>query len=94
METQSPTASPLANANRVSLTKKKLSDKEQRELETIEERIAEAEKELQIKHDALLDPAIMSDGGKLHVASLELEAAQKKIDDLYTRWVELEQKLK
>jgi ABC transport system ATP-binding/permease protein len=94
LETQSPSASPLVNANRVSLTKKKLSYKEQRELETIEERIAEAEKELQIKHDALLDPAIMSDGGRLHVASLELEAAQKKIDDLYTRWVELEQKLK
>ncbi len=94
LETQSPTASPVASANRVSLTKKKLSFKEQRELETIEERIADAEKDLQIKHDALLDPAIMSDGAKLHAASLELEAAQKKIDDLYTRWVELEQKLK
>ena len=31
---------------------------------------------------------------RLHAASLELEAAQKAIDDLYTRWVELEQKLK
>ena len=36
----------------------------------------------------------MSDGMRLHAASLELEAAQKAIDDLYTRWVELEQKLK
>jgi ABC transport system ATP-binding/permease protein len=94
LETQSPSASPATIANRTSLTKKKLSFKEQRELETIEDRIAEAEKELQVKHDALLDPAIMSDGMKLHAASLELEVAQKKIDDLYTRWVELEQKLK
>jgi ATP-binding cassette subfamily F protein uup len=94
LETQSPNASPTANANRASQTKKKLSFKEIRELETIEERIADAEKELQIKHDALLDPAIISDGAKLHSASLELEAAQRKIDDLYTRWVELEQKLK
>lgn len=94
LETQSPSASPAAMVNRASLTKKKLSFKEQRELETIEERIADAERELQTKHDALLDPAIMSDGVKLHVASLELEAAQKKIDDLYARWVELEQKLK
>ena len=94
LETQSPTASPAANAHRTSLTKKKLSFKEQRELETIEERIAEAERDLQVKHDALLDPVIMSDGMKLHAASLELEVAQKKIDDLYTRWVELEQKLK
>ena len=92
VETQSPSAT--VNTNRASLTKKKLSFKEQRELETIEERIADAEKELQSKHDALLDPAIMSDGMRLHEASLELEAAQKAIDDLYTRWVELEQKLK
>jgi len=42
----------------------------------------------------LLDPAIMSDGVRLHAVSLELEAAQKRIDDLYTRWVELEDKLK
>ncbi len=46
------------------------------------------------KHDALLDPALMSDGARLHSASLELEVAQKAIDGLYTRWVELEQKLK
>ncbi len=92
VETQSPSAA--ANANRASLTKKKLSFKETRELETIETRIADAERELQSKHDALLDPAIMSDGSRLHAASLELEAAQKTIDDLYTRWVELEQKLK
>ena len=43
---------------------------------------------------ALLDPAIMSDGARLHAVSLELEAAQKRIDELYTRWVELEDKLK
>ena len=64
------------------------------ELETIEQRVADAEKEMQLKHDALLDPAIMSDGARLHAASLELEAAQKMIDDLYARWVELETKLK
>jgi hypothetical protein len=36
----------------------------------------------------------MSDGARLHAVSLELEAAQKRIDDLYARWVELEEKLK
>ncbi len=92
VETQSPSTS--SNAGRASLTKKKLSFKETRELETIEERIADAERELQSKHDALLEPAIMSDGMRLHAASLELEVAQKTIDDLYTRWVDLEQKLK
>ena len=78
VETQSP--SRMAGGPKASLTKKKLSYKEAREFETIEERIAAAEKELQAKHDALLDPAIMSDGARLHAASLELDAAQKAID--------------
>ena len=98
METQSPRASgnggAAAAVARASLTKKRLSYKENRELETIEQRVADAEKEMQLKHDALLDPVIMSDGARLHAASLELEAAQRAIDELYARWVELEQKLK
>jgi ATP-binding cassette subfamily F protein uup len=75
-----------------SLTKKKLSFKETRELETIEQRIAEAEKNLQSKHDALLDPAVMSDPARLRTVSTELDAAQKIIDGLYARWGELEKK--
>src|SRR5260370_17502771 len=42
-------------------SKKKLSYKETRELETMEERIAEAEKELRVKHELLLDPQAMTD---------------------------------
>src|SRR4029077_11680979 len=90
VETQSPSGS--ANATKESLTKKKLSYKEARELETIEQRIADAEKELQSKHDVLLDVGTMSDGARLHAASMEMDAAQKTIDQLYARWVELEQK--
>ena len=90
VETQSPGG--IANAAKTSLTKKKLSYKEARELEAMEQRIAEAERELQAKHDLLVDPAIMSDGARLHAASLEMDAAQKRIDQLYARWVELEQK--
>jgi ATP-binding cassette subfamily F protein uup len=92
VETQSPSAA--RGAAKVSLAKKKLSYKEAREFESIEGRIAEAEKDLQAKHDALLDPAIMRDGARLHAASLELDAAQKAIDAMYARWVELEQKQK
>ncbi len=92
VETQSP--SGTADGLKSSLTKKKLSYRENRELETIEQRVAEAEREMQVKHDALLDPAIMSDGSRLHAASIALEAAQRTIDELYARWVELEQKLK
>jgi ATP-binding cassette subfamily F protein uup len=87
-------ASAAETAARTATAKKKLSYKENRELETIEQRVAEAEEEMKAKHDALLDPAIMSDGARLHAVSLELEAAQQRIDELYTRWVELEAKLK
>jgi ATP-binding cassette subfamily F protein uup len=90
VETQSP--SGITNAPKSSLTRKKLSYKEARELETIEQRIADAEKELQAKHDVLQDVAIMSDGARLHAASMEMDAAQRTIDELYARWVELEQK--
>ncbi|HWN75532.1 MAG TPA: ABC-F family ATP-binding cassette domain-containing protein [Candidatus Udaeobacter sp.] len=74
--------------------KKKLSYKETQELETMEERIAEAEKELQGKHELLLDPSVMSDSVRLRELSLELEAAQEAIDEMYARWGELEKRSK
>jgi ATP-binding cassette subfamily F protein uup len=74
--------------------RKKLSYKETRELETMEERIAEAEKELQGKHEMLLDPEVMSDSARLRELSLELEAAQERIDEMYARWGELEKRSK
>ena len=72
--------------------KKKLSYKETRELETMEQRIAEAEQELHARHAALQDSAIMSDGPRLHSASLQLDEARKTVDHLYARWAELEHK--
>jgi ATP-binding cassette subfamily F protein uup len=72
--------------------KRKLSYKEARELEGIEQRIAEAEQELHNRQAALQDSAIMSDGPRLHSASLQLDEARKTVDQLYARWAELEQK--
>jgi ATP-binding cassette subfamily F protein uup len=90
VETQSPRGA--GDAPNSSLTKKRFSYKEARELETIEQRIADAERELQAKHDVLQEVAVMSDNARLHAASLEMDAAQQAIDALYARWVELEQK--
>jgi ATP-binding cassette subfamily F protein uup len=91
---ESGTPAPdVAGKPAIASAKKKLSYIEMREFESIEQRIAEAEKELQAKHDALHDPAIVSDGARLTAASLEMEVAQRTIDQLYARWVELEQKL-
>ncbi len=72
--------------------KKKLSYKEERELESMEQRIAEAEQALHERQTALQDTGIMSDGPRLHSASLELDEARKTVDQLYARWSELEQK--
>jgi ATP-binding cassette subfamily F protein uup len=72
--------------------KKKLSYMEARELSTIEERIAEAEKLVDVKRSALEDPAVTSDATLLRETCIQLEDAQKTIDTLYARWAELEQK--
>jgi hypothetical protein len=36
----------------------------------------------------------MNDGTRLQAAYLEVEQAQEVVDDLYTRWGELEKKIK
>jgi len=72
--------------------KKKLSYKEERELGSMEQRIAEAEQALHERQAVLQDTAIMSDGPQLHRASLQLDEARKAVDQLYARWAELEHK--
>jgi ATP-binding cassette subfamily F protein uup len=79
-----------ANADPLAPAKKKLSYKETRELEGMEQRIAEAEKELHDRQAALQDSAIVSDGPRLHSASLQLDEARKTVDRLYARWAELD----
>jgi ATP-binding cassette subfamily F protein uup len=71
---------------------KKLSYLEAREYAGIEQRIADAEQRLQSKRIALEDPAIASDGPRLVAAHAEMEAAQKDLDTVYTRWAELQEK--
>jgi ATP-binding cassette subfamily F protein uup len=80
---------PVARAASV---KKKLSYIEARDYETIEHRVTEAEVALEAQHDAVQHAA--SAGGKLLDAAMaELEKRQEAVDDLYTRWAELEKKL-
>jgi len=85
--------SPAAVEGRqIVVTKKKLSYLEAREISTIEKRIVEAEQELHAKRAALEDPAITSDTLLFQTACAQMEEAQKTVDNLYTRWAELEQK--
>lgn len=88
----SPLAASTAGEPSAKSQKKKLTYKEAREFEMMEQAIAAAEAVLQQRASALHDPAIGSDAAKLHAASLELEQAQKVVDELYHRWAELEAK--
>jgi ABC transport system ATP-binding/permease protein len=72
--------------------KKKLSYLEEREYATIEQRLSDAEQLLRDKRAQLEDPAIASDGPRLVSAHAEMEAAQKNLETLYSRWHELEEK--
>jgi len=86
---------PVAQSSATKATpsaKKKLSYLEAREYASIEERIAQAERVLQLKRTHAEDPAIASDGPQLVSAHAELEAAQQEVDALYARWAELEGK--
>jgi ATP-binding cassette subfamily F protein uup len=87
---------PLArsgSSGSASSPKKKLSYKEARQYESIEENIAAAERLVQSKRAALENPLIASDGPKLLAAHSEMEQAQTKLDALYELWAELEEKV-
>ena len=75
------------------IAKKKLSYLEAREYATLEQRIAEAEEQLKTALAAYADPAIASDAERLIAAQAELHMAQKRVDQLYLRWEELETKI-
>ena len=69
-----------------------LSSIEIEDYDSIEERVAAAEEVLQSKRVQLEDPAIASDGPRLLIANQELDEAQARVDELYSRWSELEKK--
>ena len=72
--------------------KRKLSYNEGRELAGMEQCIAEAERDLHAKQDALADPAIAVDHLSVQNTSRQIAEAQKLVERLYERWAELEAK--
>ena len=73
---------------------KRLSYMEQREWEQMETRIIEAEAELESARSEMESPAVMSDRNRLHAACERLGQAEQAVQQLYTRWAELEAKQK
>lgn len=77
---------------RPSMTKpKKLSFKDQRDLDTIEARILVAERKLADLDAECARPEVASDGPRLVELDAEMVAARAEIDGLYARWAELEE---
>ena len=74
--------------------RKKLSYKEAREYAAIEQQIAQAESRQAAAQATLNDPAIQTDAPALIAAQSELEEAESALDQLLTRWTELEDRQK
>ena len=72
----------------------RLTSREKREWEQMEERILEAEEILAACQRAVDDPAVASDPVALQERYTALEAARASVDTLYARWAELEEKQK
>ncbi len=77
----------------VAAARKKLSYLEAREYATLEQRIAESEEQLKAARAAYEDPTIATDAERLIASQAELVRAQQRVDQLYTRWEELEAKI-
>jgi ATP-binding cassette subfamily F protein uup len=72
---------------------KKLSYREQREWDTMEQTIHDAEAAVEAARAAAEDPAIATNAAALAERYATLEAARVEVDRLYARWAELEAKL-
>jgi len=96
---QNYAANQQAAANSVQKTsatsttgKKKLSYLEQREFDSIEERVDKADARMAAAHDRLADHSVVTDAAALTAALAEMEAAQAEHDAIYARWAELTEK--
>lgn len=72
---------------------KRLSYLDRLEWDRMEQLILEAEAELERKQTAAEDPAIAANAAELIAAHEALDQARQRVDQLYTRWAELEAKL-
>lgn len=77
-----------------SRSSKRLSYNEKRELDRMETTILEAESELEMLQSEMNQPEIQSDAKRVAEIYTRMSEAQSRIDQLYRRWEELEQKMK
>ncbi|HEX6765481.1 MAG TPA: ABC-F family ATP-binding cassette domain-containing protein [Polyangiaceae bacterium] len=70
--------------------KKKLSFKDQRDFDTIEARIVEAEEKLRALEAECARPEVVSNAARLVELDAGMSAARAEVDRLYARWAELD----
>ncbi len=88
-----PTAAGKSGGNEGAPTRaQKLSYKEQREWESMEERIHEAENRLAAVEAQLGDSTVVADGSRVSALLREQESLQQEVETLYSRWSDLEEK--
>jgi ATP-binding cassette subfamily F protein uup len=87
-----PEVKATAQEKRTPATKKKLSYLEAREYAVIEDRVTAAEELVARERSVIEDPTVATDAVRLQEALLAMERAQNALDELYTRWAELEAK--
>ena len=68
----------------------RLSYKHKFELEQMEDKIMEAEAEVEKLDTLVADPEVMADPERLSKCCMDLQQAQDAVEQLYTRWEELE----
>jgi ATP-binding cassette subfamily F protein uup len=88
---ESPQPTPAVSSE--SRTRKKLSYMEQREYDTLEKRIDEADMRLRAAEQYIQVAEVVIDSEALTAALVELEAAKAEHHAIYERWVELTEKI-
>jgi ABC transport system ATP-binding/permease protein len=71
---------------------KRLSYRDQREWDAMEEKLLTAEARVAAARQATEDPSVSSDATELHRRFTELSEAESEVERLYARWAELEEK--
>ena len=81
---------PATARTQASAPRRKLSYKDQRDFDTIEARIAEAEARLAALEAEQASPELASNASRLVELIAQIESAKAEVDALYARWSELE----
>ena len=89
---EAPVRAKTENAKPRAAQKVRLSWNEQRELEGMEEKILQAEAEVESLQQAMGNPATIADHEKMRDVCTRADAAQRRVSALYSRWQELEAK--